>query len=395
MFGSLFLVILFLNIVSGDDNGKGPFDCVQPFGTMPDEGFSVIQTVSLTYLFLYLKVLIHSRFLQNRTGRHVQLNVYWSNRMVPVVLDLTTRSIDSFSDHTIWPPIDQVEFYSQFKAILNSHNPDTIRILLNSDKFYEFDGSKTPKTTKDITDQLNTLLPITSNVTSWSTHGHYQLVVYSNNIRCWIYDNPSAKRTYVQTEVFSGLNCKVAILDIEGEGTNAIVKTLIAYGNLWTLRKMNFGDPILAWRDTQWMTTREFLGCPRSICFDGLIDDAHTFGQDLFIFIGRHVVIVSSDLSKSDPIVNSVLNKNTGYITAATDFVGIEDGVQSSMYITSAGSLLIDGQLYEGRIQDWFPDIESSDTIDAAFSVGDQLTMIVGNQSTTRLINIINDKVTF
>ena len=213
-----------------------------------------------------------------------------------VLLGLKTRSIDP-GDGKSWTPTLDAD-WSRFKAVLNGEYPRAIRVLLKSDKFFEVQSSRT----KDITDQLKNL-PSSTDITSWSSLGNYQLLIYANDTAYWTYYNTSTNhRTDVKTQAFRGVDCKISVLNIEGIGSQATLTTLVTYGNLWTLRKIKFGDPIEAWRDTQWMTTSEFLGCPRSVCFDGHIDAILNGGKNtLFLYIGQYVVYVSADGSINKP----------------------------------------------------------------------------------------------
>ena len=300
--------------------------------------------------------------------------------MIKVDFDFKTHSISQAGKNQIWQPTAE-EKWSQFRSILNSKTPGAIRVLLKSDEFIEISDSLEYE---DITSQLDELHPASTDITSWSSFGEYQLVVYANDTVYWTY-NDNNRRTDQQTIAFRGIECKASILDIEGIGTEAIAMTLVTYGNLWTLRKIKFGDPIEAWRDTQWMTTREFLGCPRNICFDGLIDAAliDAYNGYLVLYIGQYLVEIRKDKSPKPP-------SKPGYsVIAASDFT--IDGKNNDLYITSTGNAIFidhDGHRTVRNIQEWFPDIKPSDTIDAAFAVENQLTLIVGNQSNTRTIDI-------
>ena len=150
----------------------------------------------------------------------------------------------------------------------------------------------------------------------------------------------------------------------------------------------------MAWRDTQWMTTREFLGCPRSICFDGHIDAAITNFQDsLLLYIGQYELLVTlSNGLVHRPTKHEYFNHDpngskTNSITAATEFAA-ENGRKHNLLITSTGDVLvsIDERLFDVKS---VSDINLPGTIDAAFSVKNQLTFIVGHQSITKSIRSI------
>ena len=70
------------------------------------------------------------------------------------------------------------------------------------------------------------------------------------------------------------------------------------------------------------------------------------------------------------------------------------------MVISATGKVTvsIEGPLIEGDIREFFGGLESPDTVDAAFGVKNQITLIVGDQSITRSITVVSiddDKALF
>ena len=300
---------------------------------------------------------------------------------------MKTRSIHRMSPSN-WTPQDRDIEWRDFSAIVATPDiaSDQVRVLFQNGDFFKITfGTSSGRSTSEKLSRSE--LAINQNITAWSFFDKHHL--FMSDLEDGIYTGWQFNETndrFFESFDFNGFNPTLVILGIEGQGSDAIATVMLFIDNLWSIQSVKYGMSPKLTNNLLWLTSDEFFGCSRNPCFNGNIDAIHSDIKNpeiQHIYVGSYKTSFKFGGSLSLPLDNGLSEYDdnrliTKSITAAFGFS--ED--QSVYLLTSTGHVFQNNLLIYPKAHQLFPGIDESDTIDAAFAINNQVTLIIGQRHT-------------